>query len=173
MYDAHLNGSSFFGKDGEKYSLSLALNNDKFLHENKYEAFDIERETEIRSSVLTKCSIKEALFKECFFFVFIFIMTSISFSKNLRKNAHKSCENVSFCFCMDIKDVAENVYEVNQELGVANRPPREKKLQIPGGVLWGGGGDIVTSKIEPCIIEEEKYFNGIAVALKISAFKFP
>ena len=172
MYDAHLNGSSFFGKDGQKYSFSLALNNDKFLHENKYEAFDIERETEIRSSVLTKCSIKEALFKECFFFVFIFIMTSISFSKNLRKNAHKSCENVSFCFCMDQKDVAENVYEVNQELGVANRPLREKKLQIPGGVLWGGG-DIVTSKIEPCIIEEEKYFNGIAVALKISAFKFP
>ena len=166
-----MNGSSFFGKDGQKYSFSLALNNDKFLHENKYKAFDIERETEIRSSVLMKCSIKEALFKGCFFFVFIFIMTSISFSKNLRKNAHKSCENVSFCFCMDQKDVAENVYEVNQELGVANRPPREKKLQIPGGVLWGE--DIVTSKIAPCIIEEEKYFNGIAVALKISAFKFP
>ena len=36
-----------------------------------------------------------------------------------------------------------------------------------------GGRDIVTSKIEPCIIEEEKYFNRIAVALKISAFKFP
>ena len=36
-----------------------------------------------------------------------------------------------------------------------------------------GRGDIVTSKIEPCIIEEEKYFNRIAVALKISAFKFP
>ena len=134
-----MNGSSFFGKDGQKYSFSLALNNDKFLHENKYEAFDIERETEIRSSVLMKCSIKEALFKGCFFFVFIFIMTSISFSKNLRKNAHKSCENVSFCFCMAQKDVAENVYEVNQELGVANRPPREKKLQIPWGVLWGGG----------------------------------
>ena len=166
-----MNGSSFFGRDGQKYSFSLALNNDKFLHENKYEAFDIERETEIRSSVLMKCSIKEALFKECFFFVFIFIMTSISFSKNLRKKAHKSFENVSFCFCMDQKDVAENVYEVNQELGVANRPPREKKLQIPGGVLWGE--DIVTSKIAPCIIEEEKYFNGIAVALKISAFKFP
>ena len=98
-------------------------------------------------------------------------MTSISFSKKLRKNAHKCCENVSFCFCMDQKDVAKNVCEVNQELGVGNRPPREKKLQITGGVL--GGGDIVTSKIEPCIIEEEKYFNGIAVALKISAFKFP
>ena len=53
-----------FGRDGQKYSFSLALNNDKFLHENKYEAFDIERETEIRSSVLMKCSIKEALFKE-------------------------------------------------------------------------------------------------------------
>ena len=59
-----MNGSSFFGRDGQKYSFSLALNNDKFLHENKYEAFGIERETEIRSSVLMKCSIKEALFKE-------------------------------------------------------------------------------------------------------------
>ena len=56
---------------------------------------------------------------------------------------------------------------------MGNRPPREKKLQIPGGVQGRGGGEIVTSKIEPCIIEEEKYFNGIAVALKISAFKFP
>ena len=74
---------------------------------------------------------------------------------------------------MDQKDVAKNVYEVNQELRVGNRPPREKKLQIPGGVQGRGGGDIVTSKIEPSIIEEEKYFNGIAVALKISAFKFP
>ena len=65
-------------------------------------------------------------------------MTSISFSKKLRKNAHKCCENVSFCFCMDQKDVAKNVCEVNQELGVGNRPPREKKLQITGGVPGGG-----------------------------------
>ena len=107
-----------------------------------------QRETEIRSSVLMKCSIKETPFKECFFFVFIFIITSISFSKKLWKNAHKSCENVSFCFCMDQKDVAKNVYEVNQggELslsacpGVGNRPAREKKLQIPRGCAWGGGG---------------------------------
>ena len=160
-------------KPWTEYSFSLALNNDKFLYENKYKAFDIYRETEIRSSVLIKCSIKEALFKEFFFFVFIFIMTSISFSKKLRKNTHKSCENVSFCFYIDKKDVAKNVYEVNQELGVGNRPPRKKKLQIPGGVPGGGGVDIVTSKTESCIIEEEKYFNGIAVALKISAFKFP
>ena len=41
---------------------------------------------------------------------------------------------------MEQKDVAKNVYEVNQELRVGNRPPREKKLQIPGGVLAGGGG---------------------------------
>ena len=86
-----------------------------------------------------KCSIKESLFKECFFFVFIFIMTSISFSKKLRKNAHKCCENVSFCFCMDQKDVAKNVCEVNQELGLGNSPPREKKLQITGGVPGEGG----------------------------------
>lgn len=48
-----------------------------------------------------------------------------------------------------------------------------KNCKSQGVCYGGGGGDIVTSKIEPCIIEEEKYFNGIAVALKISAFKFP
>ena len=48
-----------------------------------------------------------------------------------------------------------------------------KKLQSPGVCPGGRGEDIFTSKIEPCIIEGEKYFNGIAVALKISAFKFP
>lgn len=46
-----------------------------------------------------------------------------------------------------------------------------KNCKSQGGVP--GGGDIVTGKIEPRIIEEEKYFNGFAVAIKISAFKFP
>ena len=32
-------------------------------------------------------------------------------------NVHKSCENVSFRFCTDQKDVAKNVYKVDQELG--------------------------------------------------------
>ena len=50
---------------------------------------------------------------------------------------------------------------------------QERKNCKSQGVCSEGGGDIVTSKIEPSIIEEEKYFNGIAVALKISAFKFP
>ena len=63
----------FSGKEGQKYLFSLALNIDKFLYENEYKAFDIQRETEFRSSVLMKCSIKEALlFKEFFFFVFVF-----------------------------------------------------------------------------------------------------
>ena len=55
---------------------------------------------------------------------------------------------MSFRFCTDKKDVAKNVYEVDQELGggelflsacagVGNRPPRKKKLQIPGGVPRG------------------------------------
>ena len=44
----------------------------KFLYENKYKAFDIYRETEIQSCVLMKCSIKEALFKEFFIFIFVF-----------------------------------------------------------------------------------------------------
>ena len=60
------------GKEGHKYFFSLALNNDKKTYVNEYKAFDIYRETEIRSSVLMKCSIKEAPFKEFFFFVFVF-----------------------------------------------------------------------------------------------------
>ena len=47
---------------GQKYFFSLALNNDKCLYEIEYKAFDMyNTETEMRSSVLTKCSIKEAL----------------------------------------------------------------------------------------------------------------
>ena len=34
--------------------------------------------------------------------------------------------------------------------GVGNRPPSKKKLQIPRGVPGGGGG-MVTGRIEPCI----------------------
>ena len=75
-------------------------------------------------------------------------MSPLSFSQNV----HKSCENVSFCFCTDERDVAKNVYEVYQELGggelslsecpgVGNKPPRNKqKLQIPGGVPGRGHG---------------------------------
>ena len=73
----------------------------------------------------------------------------------LRKTFIKKSENVSFCFCKDKKDVAKNVYEVDQELGggesslsvcpgVGNRPPIKKKLQLPEGGM-------VTSTIEPCI----------------------
>ena len=63
----------FSGKEGQKYFFSLALNNEKFLYENEYKVFDIYRKTEIRSSVLMKCSIKQAHFKELFlFFVFVF-----------------------------------------------------------------------------------------------------
>ena len=45
----------FSGKEGQKCFFSLALINDKFLYENEVKAFDIYRETEIRSSVLMKC----------------------------------------------------------------------------------------------------------------------
>ena len=31
----------FSGKEGQKYFVSLALNNDKFLYENEFKAFDI------------------------------------------------------------------------------------------------------------------------------------
>ena len=51
----------FPGKEGQKYFFNLALDNYKFLYENKYKAFNVyNRETEIRSSVFVKCSIKQA-----------------------------------------------------------------------------------------------------------------
>ena len=31
----------FSGKEGQKYFFNLALNNDKFLYENEFKAFDI------------------------------------------------------------------------------------------------------------------------------------
>ena len=54
------------------------------------------------------------------------------------------------------KGVPENVYEVDKELGggelslsmcpgVGNRPPRKKKMQMPGP----GGGGMVTIQIKP------------------------
>ena len=56
---------------------------------------------------------------------------------------------MSFCFCTDQKDVAKNIYEVNQELGggelslsacprVGNRPLRKKKIENPWGCVRGG-----------------------------------
>ena len=66
-------------------------------------------------------------------------MSPLSFSQNV----HKSCENVSFCFCTDQKEVPKNVnQEVDQELGVGklslsacpevgNRPPRKKRIANP------------------------------------------
>ena len=44
-----------------------------FHHEHK--AFDIYEETEVRSSVLMKCSIEEALLKKFFFLVASLIMS--------------------------------------------------------------------------------------------------
>ena len=68
---------------------------------------------------------------------------------------------MSFCFCTDQKDVAKNVYEVDQELGGGNCLflrargwgidfQERKENAIPWGCARGGGG-MVTSKIEPCI----------------------
>ena len=60
-----------------------------------------------------------------------------------------------FCFCTDEKDVEKIVYEVDQELGGG-------ELSLGWGIdlrerknckcLLGGGGGMVTSKLEPCII---------------------
>ena len=49
---------------------------------------------------------------------FNYIMTSIILlSIPAQENVYKSFENVSVRFCTDQKDVAKNVYEVDQELG--------------------------------------------------------
>ena len=59
-------------------------------------------------------------------------------------------------------DVAKNICEVGQELGggelslstcpgVGNRPPKKKKEGKSPGVCPGGGGGMVTTKIEQCI----------------------
>ena len=48
---------------------------------------------------------------------------------------------MSFRFCTDQKDVAKNVYKVDQELGGGelSLSARKKKRQIPGGVPGGHG----------------------------------
>ena len=40
----HNSNGILSGKEGQKYFFSSALNNDKFLNENEYKAFDIYRE---------------------------------------------------------------------------------------------------------------------------------
>ena len=48
--------------EGQKHFFTLDLNNDKFLYENEYKAFDMYRETEIRFSVLMKLFYKGGAF---------------------------------------------------------------------------------------------------------------
>ena len=63
----------FSGKEGQKYFLSLALNNDKKTYMKTNTRLLI-RETEIRSIVL-KSLIKKDLFKEFFFSFSILLFT--------------------------------------------------------------------------------------------------
>ena len=75
-------------------------------------------------SVLSSRRIKQLFF----FFVFVFkfivhVLTTLchpltSFQYTQEKVKNESCENASFCSCTNKKAVAENVYEVNQELGL-------------------------------------------------------
>ena len=73
-------------------------------------------------------------------------MASIIFSQKTQENVHRSCENVSICYCTDQKDVAKNANEVDQELGggelslskclgVWNSTPRKKKCKSRGCAL--------------------------------------
>ena len=58
------------GKEGQKYFFSSALNNDKFLNENEYKAFDI---------YIVMFSWSDLFLKSFFFFVFIFKFTVFMF----------------------------------------------------------------------------------------------
>ena len=96
----------------------LQLSFKENLYENKYKAFDIYRETEMLSR---RGFLRVFLLRFRFQFYcscFNYIMTSITLlSIPAQENVYKSFENVSVRFCTDQKDVAKNVYEVDQELG--------------------------------------------------------
>ena len=96
----------------------LQLSFKENLYGNKYKAFDICRETEMLSR---RRFLKVFLLRFRFQFYcscFNYIMTSIILlSIPAQENVYKSFENVSVRFCTDQKDVAKNVYEVDQELG--------------------------------------------------------
>ena len=61
------------GKEGQKYFFSLALMIRK-LNENGFKAFDVKINSDSVQCSYEAGSIKEALFKEFFFFVFVFII---------------------------------------------------------------------------------------------------
>ena len=74
---------------------------------------------------------------------------------------------------MDQKDVAKNVCEVNQELGVGNRPPREKKLQITGGVPGGGGGTKLQVKLNHALLKKKNNSTELMLPSKYQLLNFP
>ena len=96
----------------------LQLSFKENLYGNKYKAFDIYRETEMLSR---RRFLRVFLLRFRFQFYcscFNYIMTSIILlSIPAQENVYKSFENVSLRLCTDQKDVAKNVYEVDQELG--------------------------------------------------------
>ena len=83
----------------------------------KHKAFDIFRETEIRSSDLAAALSRRRFclksFSSSFLFSTLLIMSYLHYDihypslKKTQENVHKSCENVSFCFRTDQKDVAK------------------------------------------------------------------
>ena len=125
----------------------------------KHKAFDIFRETEIRSSDLPAALSRRHFclksFSSSFSFSNLLIMSYLHYDihypslKKTQENVHKSCEIVSFCFRTDQKDEAKkNVYEVDQNLmgwelslstcpRVWNRPPRKRKNCKSPGVCQG------------------------------------
>ena len=80
----------------------------------------------------------------------------VSFVQYTLEKRLSSCQNVCFAigypyfehkttYLWSMRSVGGGELSLSACLGVGNRPPRKKKLQIPGG------GGVVTGRIEPCI----------------------
>ena len=90
----------------------------------------------------------------------------MSFVQETLEKCLSSCQNIWFCYCTEMNIVICFVHKTTYlwsmrspgggELslsacpGVGNRPPSENKITNPGG-MPGGGGEMVTGRIELCI----------------------
>jgi len=89
-------------------------------------------------------------------FMFLYTIHAVSFVQYTLEKRLSSCQNVCFCFCVEIDMVTSNYSEHKTtylwsmrsprggELslsacpGVGNRPPRKKKIANPWGCARGG-----------------------------------
>ena len=94
----------------------------------------------------------------------------MSFIQETLEKRLSSCQNVWFCYCTGSNQyrnlcfVHKTTYlwsmrspggGVSAYPGVGNRLPSESKVVNPRGYARGGGGEMVTGRIEPCISNEK------------------